>query len=403
MANFAQASTDKQSMSIFQKGHPFIIAEIGTAHGGSFEEAQKLIEAAVAAGADCVKFQIVYADEILHPDTGFVALPGGNIRLYDRFKQLEVTKNFFFRCKDYCKSCGVGFCASPFGLQSLDELLALEPFAIKIASPELNHLPLIARAAAKAGDIPIILSSGVSKLKDIEKALETIEENRPDGGLANVALLHCVTSYPAPETDYNLNVLEPMSKIFGVDMGISDHSLDPVLVPVLATACGAAVIEKHICLSKEGAGLDDPVALSPEDFKKMVETVRQAENSTKEETITALNRFYGEEKVLAVLGSGVKKLAPSEKANYTRTNRSIHFMRDMSTGERISMNDIAILRTEKVLTPGLEPSFWSDINGAVLTKDAKSGEGVTLAHLIIKEEPQKRGFLNKCLNVLHLD
>ena len=97
MANFALLKTDKQSMNIFQKGHPFIIAEVGTAHGGSFEEAQKLIEASVAAGADCVKFQIVYADEILHPDTGFVALPGGNIRLYDRFKQLEVTKNFFFR------------------------------------------------------------------------------------------------------------------------------------------------------------------------------------------------------------------------------------------------------------------------------------------------------------------
>lgn len=388
-------------MNIFQKGHPFVIAEIGTAHGGSFEEAQKLIEASAAAGADCVKFQIVYADEILHPDTGFVVLPGGNIRLYDRFKQLEVTKNFFFKCKDYCKSCGVGFCASPFGLQSLDELIAMEPFAIKIASPELNHLPLIARAASKAGDIPIILSSGVSKLKDIEKALETIEENKADASLANVALLHCVTSYPAPESDYNLNLLEPMSRIFGVDMGISDHSLDPVLVPVLATACGASVIEKHICLSKEGSGLDDPVALPPEDFKKMVETVRQAENSTKEDVISALNRFYGEEKVLAVLGNGIKKLAPSEKANYTRTNRSIHFMRDMNAGEKITPNDIAILRTEKVLTPGLEPSFWSDVNGAILTKDAKSGEGVTFAHLISKEAKPKQGFLNKCLSIAH--
>lgn len=397
MANFARNKTDKKYMNVFQKGHPFIIAEIGTAHGGSFEEAQKLIEAAAAAGADCVKFQIVYADEILHPDTGFVALPGGNIRLYDRFKELEVAKNFFFRCKDYCKTCGVGFCASPFGLQSLDELIALEPFAIKIASPELNHEPLLARAAARSENIPLILSSGVSMLKDIERALQIIEENRPDGKLNDIALLHCVTSYPAPETDYNLNVLEPLSKIFGVDIGVSDHSLDPILVPVLATACGAAVIEKHICLSKEGSGLDDPVALPPEDFAKMVDTVRQAECSTKEENITALSRFYGREKVQAVLGTGIKKLAPSEKANYTRTNRSIHFMRSMKSGEKININDVAILRTEKVLTPGLSPSFLPEILNAVLVKDAESGEGVTLSHFIARAETEKHGLLNKCI------
>ncbi|NLK46275.1 MAG: spore coat protein [Treponema sp.] len=385
-------------MNIFQKGHPFIIAEIGTAHGGSFEEAQKLIEAAAAAGADCVKFQIVYADEILHPDTGFVSLPGGNIRLYDRFKELEVTKNFFFRCKDYCKICGIGFCASPFGLQSLDELIALEPFAIKIASPELNHLPLLARTAAKAKDIPIILSSGVSKLKDIEKALDTIKKNRSNKNMDNIALLHCVTSYPAPETDYNLNVLEPLSKIFGIDIGVSDHSLDPILVPVLATACGASVIEKHICLSKDGNGLDDPVALIPEDFKKMVETVRQAESSTKEENITALNRFYGVEKVKAVLGTGVKKLARSEEKNYERTNRSIHFMHNMKSGDKIGFNDIAILRTEKVLTTGLHPSFMPEIMNAVLVKDAASGEGVTLSHFIMKQPVLKHGLLNKCLD-----
>ena len=124
-----------------------IIAEIGTSHGGNIEKARKLIDCAAENGADFVKFQWVYADEILHPETGFVNLPGGKIPLYDRFRELEVSPDFFKECMDYAHSKGLRFMCSPFGLRSLEELVSIHPDAVKIASPELNHIPLLKKLA----------------------------------------------------------------------------------------------------------------------------------------------------------------------------------------------------------------------------------------------------------------
>lgn len=356
-----------------------IVAEIGTSHSGNFEKAKNLIDTSVESGADFVKFQWVYADEILHPDTGFVNLPGGKTRLYDRFKSLEMPKFFYKDCLDYVHSKNAKFMCSPFGLKSLEELLEISPDAVKIASPELNHIPLLKSLAEfrKSNKIPVVVSTGVSKLKDIERALEIL-------GTENVTLLHCITFYPAPEEEYNLRLIPNLSNIFGVDAGVSDHSLDPVLVPSLACAVGGKMIEKHITLSKKTDGLDDPVALEGEQFALMSHCVHQCE---------AIFRQYGEkaesyitsqlktdggfgERVEKCLGNGIKKLAPAEVQNYGRTNRSLHFMSDMKAGEKITENDIGVLRTEKILTPGVHPDFLDDVIGAKLTKNVKSGEGV---------------------------
>ena len=215
-----------------------IIAEIGTSHEGDENKAFALIDAAVEAGADAVKFQWVYADEILHPDTGFVKLPAGNIPLYDRFKQLECSVSFYKKMLDYAHSKGVQFVCSPFGVRSLRELLEIKPDAVKIASPELNHFPMLKELASfrleqkKSGKlmIPVIVSSGVSKLSDIEKAVEIL-------GTEKVSLLHCITSYPAPESEYNVKLIQNLHNIFGVETGVSDHSLDPILVPSLTAMC----------------------------------------------------------------------------------------------------------------------------------------------------------------------
>ena len=203
-----------------------IIAEIGTSHEGSIEKAKQLVDAACNSGADVVKFQWVYANEILHPNTGFVNLPTGKIPLYDRFKQLECPVDFYKQLLDYVHSKGKKFCCSPFGIKSLQELVQINPDYIKIASPELNHYPLLQELAdiRKTNNIPVILSSGVSTLADIEKAIQIL-------GTENVSLLHCVTSYPAPEEEYNLHLIENLSNIFGIPCGVSDHSLDPILVP----------------------------------------------------------------------------------------------------------------------------------------------------------------------------
>jgi sialic acid synthase SpsE len=269
---------------------------------------------------------------------------------------LELPPDFFAEVSAYTRSEGCGFICSPFGLQSLDELFALEPDAIKIASPELNHYPLLERLAqtnrerTKDGKsaIPVILSSGVSSLADIAKALDI---------LTPMCLLHCVTAYPAPESEYNVRLVKTLRDIFGVPTGISDHSLDPVIIPVLTVACGGVMLEKHITLSRNTDGLDDPVALDPAQFARMTDAVRKAEQA---------------------LGDGVKKLAPAEKENYGRTNRSLHYMRAMSAGETIAANDVAVLRTEKILEPGISPEFLPIVIGSVLTHTVKNGDGVQL-------------------------
>lgn len=359
-----------------------IIAEIGTSHEGSLTKARALVDAAADSGADTIKFQWVYADEILHPKTGFVKLPTGNIPLYERFKQLECPVSFYKEMIDYVHSKGCKFCCSPFGLRSLRELLELSPDYVKVASPELNHFPMLKalaeyRARVGAEKVPVILSSGVSKLEDIKNAIDIV-------GNDNVSLLHCITSYPAPENEYNLNVIKTLSEQFEIECGVSDHSLDPVLVPCLSVAVGGTVIEKHITLSRETMGLDDPVALEPEQFALMVHTVHQTEATFRHygaelgmtRTIEQLSEQFGCDRVEAVLGDGIKRLAPAEETNYGRTNRSIHFMHDMKKGEIIGEEDVAVLRTEKILTPGLTPDWLDKVIGSVLARDVEDGAGV---------------------------
>ena len=225
--------------------------------------------------------------------------------------------------------------------------------------------------------VPVILSSGVSRLSDIDKAVRIV-------GREGVSLLHCITSYPAPEDEYNIRLVKSLKDVFGIETGLSDHSLDPVLVPVLSTACGGTIIEKHFTLSRQTSGLDDPVALEPEQFALMVHTVHQTEATFRhygealgmERTLSQLSEQYGQERLEAVLGDGVKRLAPAEEANYGRTNRSLHFMRDMKAGEVIGEGDVAVLRTEKVLSPGLTPDWLDKAVGAKLARDVTSGAGV---------------------------
>ena len=170
--------------------------------------------------------------------------------------------------------------------------------------------------------------------------------------------------------------MESLGRVFGLPVGISDHSLDPCLLPVLGTAMGAAVIEKHFCLSRTDPGLDDPIALPPGLFAEMVRAVRKAEKTAPEENLDAMRREYGPELVEKVLGDGVKRLAPSEKNNYERTNRSIHALTDINEGETIKKEMFASLRTEKVLRPGLPPSWEEKIQGRKAKAFIPAGEGI---------------------------
>jgi sialic acid synthase SpsE len=157
--------------------------------------------------------------------------------------------------------------------------------------------------------------------------------------------------------------------------------MDPALVPVLAAAMGGAVIEKHFCLSRNDPGLDDPIALPPPGFAAMVKAVRRASEMGVEAVLEELSRERGRELVEAVLGDGVKRLAPSEKANYERTNRSIHALMDIKQGETITKEKIASLRTEKILRPGLPPSWEDAVIGRKAACFIPCGEGIRFEDL----------------------
>ena len=360
----------KLGSEIFSVENPLTIAEIGTSHNGSIQKARNLIDAAAEAGARAVKFQIVYADEILHPNTGYVDLPTGKIPLYERFKSLELPISFYKELAEYSRSKKLLFSASPFGLRSAEELAALKPDFIKIASPELNYVQLLKYCANF--NSPMILSSGVSILKDIEKAVSFLRSENKDLPLA---LLHCITSYPAPEKEYNISVIKNLSRIFGIACGVSDHSLDPILVPALTLAAGGFIIEKHICLSRKEEGLDDPVALEPDMFKKTYDEIIDG--------LTKLN--YSLELINEVIGSGEKKLSPAESKNYGRTNRSIHYLHDLKKGDVLTDKDIAVLRTEKILSPGEAPEMFDRFIGAVLQRAVKFGEGLLIQDFLTRK------------------
>jgi sialic acid synthase SpsE len=352
---------------------PLIIAEIGTGHGGDIGRARELIDAAAKSGAGCVKFQHVYADEIIHPLTGMVPLPGGMTPLYQAFRALERPIEFMAELKSCAEAHSLAFLCTPFGSRSLSELVSLDVAALKVASPELNHLQLLDGIAATG--LPVFLSTGVSRLSDIEEAVEHLDGNR-------TALFHCVTSYPAPEEEYNLRLLPSLQSLFGLPVGVSDHSIDPLLVPLAALAQGASSLEKHFTLDRRDGGLDDPVALAPAEFLRMTQALSGAAGSDPRKILADLEEEYGAERLAGVLGNGKKQLAPSEAGNYGKTNRSIHALKEIPAGAPIEVSQLAVLRTEKVLRPGLHPRYLNLLDGRRAAVRIPAGEGIRWSDIL---------------------
>jgi N-acetylneuraminate synthase len=357
-----------------------IVAELGTSHGGDLNRAAESIAAAAESGADCVKFQYVIADEIVHPATGMVDLPGGPVPLHDRFRSLEREPAFYLELRALCDRHDVDFLCTPFGLRSLRGLLTLEVGRLKIASPEVNHTDLL--NAVRESGLEVILSTGVSRLSDVEYALDMLSPSP-------VTILHCVTAYPAPESDYNLRLIPALTRVFGVPTGLSDHSLEPELVPGLAVSLGAPIVEKHFTLDRSGGGLDDPIAMDPVMFTQMSATIRRIDAilslDPEHGGTRVIGEFaaeYGEDRVKSVLGDGVKRLAESERGNYATTRRSIHAVRDLAAGDTIGAGDIAALRSEKNLSPGLEPRFADEVVGCRLAEPVRAGDGLVWRHLV---------------------
>lgn len=360
-------------------GDTYIVAEIGTGHAGDLGRAEELVGAAKESGADCAKFQYVIAEEIVHPKMGAIPLPGGDIPLYERFLELQLDIEFYEELVSLCQTHSIDFLCTPFGLQSARGLREIGVDRIKIASPEINHDQLLHEVAAY--DLPLIVSTGVTRLSDIEHALDIV-------GTDQTTLLHCVTAYPAPEQEFNLRLIANLAALFGVSVGISDHSQDPVLVPALSVALGATIVEKHFTLSRAGSGLDDAIAMDPSMFATMCAAVQRVDTvltlDPKRGPAKVLSEFrsqYGASRIDEILGDGVKRLAPCERESYATTRRSIHAVDNLAVGQVILDSDVAVLRSEKNLTPGLDPVFLSLVVGSELTQPVSAGEGVCWSHL----------------------
>lgn len=326
-------------------GEPcLMVAEISCNHLQKKESALKLIEAAKESNADAVKFQTYTPDTItLNVDNKYFRINGtlwDGRTLYDLYKEAYTPWDWFPELKDKADEEGLIFFSSPFDESAVDFLEKLDVPAYKIASFEINHIPLLEYVAKKKK--PVIFSTGVADISDIELAVETIKKQNND----QIIILKCTSAYPAPLDEMNLITIRDIQKRFGVISGLSDHSLS-IVAPIVAVSLGAKIIEKHFILDRKLGGPDAEFSLEPEEFKAMVKTVRESEE--------ALGNVNYE------LGEKTKK--------HIFAMRSIFISKDIKKGEKYTRENIRVIRPGY----GLHPKFFEEILGKVSKKDAKKG------------------------------
>jgi len=312
----------------------FIIAEAGSNHNGSLEQAKKLIDVAVEAGADAVKFQIFKAEEL-----------SADKEIQRMLKKFELRRDWIAELSEHAKRKNIMFLATPFDMEAVDLLDEINVPAFKIASGDLTDLPLIKYIAEKGK--PIILSVGLGSLEEIREALDVIYST----GNRNVALLHCVVSYPTKPEDANLNVIKTLKREFRVPVGFSDHTME-ISVPIGAVALGADIIEKHFTLDRKLEGPDHPYALEPEELKIMVKGIRDVEKA---------------------LGSGIKNIVGSEKQGLVEGRRSIFAKVNIPKGTTITRDMLSILRP----AIGIEPKYIDEIIGKKAKRNINAHESIT--------------------------
>ncbi|MEA2654502.1 MAG: hypothetical protein QOI37_1729 [Chloroflexota bacterium] len=298
----------------------YIIAEAGSNHDRDLDQARRLIDVAVEAGADAVKFQTFRADAIVAETTTRARyldaiLPPGQT-MSDLFRGLELPREWHAELKQHAEAQGIDFLSTPFDHEAVDLLDELGVKAFKVATYELWHLPLIRDVASRGK--PIICSTGMADMGDVQDAVDTVAAT----GNEQLILLHCVVNYPPPFSDLNLRAIETMRTAFRVPVGYSDHS-PGLLAPIVATTLGAAVLEKHFTTDRSRPGPDHRFALEPDELLAMVQAVRDTE---------------------AALGDGVKRMAAAEADLYVTARRSLFAARSIEAGTVMLEADVAILR-----------------------------------------------------------
>ncbi len=328
----------------------FIIAEAGVNHNGDIELAKKLVDAAVEAGADSVKFQTFIPENVISEFAEKaeyqVASTGGDESQLDMVRKLQLTFDQFRDLQAYCSEKGIMFLSTPFDLESLDFLDSIGMPIFKIPSGEITNLPLLLRAAELKK--PIILSTGMSTLDEVSEARRILLDN----GCPEVTLLHCNTEYPTPFEDANIMAMLNLRDEFGGKVGYSDHTLG-IEAPVAAVALGAEVVEKHMTLDKTMPGPDHSCSLEPQEMKAMVCAIRNIEKA---------------------LGTGRKEPSESEKKNMAIARKSIIAKCDIKKGEVLSEENLTVKRPGD----GVSPMKWFDIIGTTAVRDFRRDEKIEL-------------------------
>ncbi len=330
----------------------FIIAEAGSNHNGDLEKAKELIDKAVEAGADAVKFQTFRAQDMYVEDSGEVEYLEDEREIYDIIEDMEMPYEWIPELHDYCQEKGIFFMSTPFDERSADELEEYVA-AYKVASYTSSHIPFLKHLAEK--DKPIIMSTGAHEIEEVKDSVEALEK----AGVEDFALLQCVAAYPTPLDSINVKVVQTLREKFSVQTGLSDHTLDPVTAPAAAVALGANIVEKHFTLDKSMEGPDHEFALEPDQLERMVTAIRNTEKA---------------------LGNGEKEVLEVEQELHDMGKRRIHATSDIEKGELISDENIDILRSGKQEN-GLSPKHYSEVLGREVIETIKKSEGITWENL----------------------
>ncbi|MCM1082988.1 MAG: N-acetylneuraminate synthase [Clostridium sp.] len=326
----------------------YIIAEAGVNHNGSVELAKQLCLAAKEAGADAVKFQTWITEKIITKAVKQADYQSQNTgsekSQFDMLKELELSYDDFREIKRYCDEIGICFASTADEPDSLDFLIELGIPFIKIGSGDIGNLPYLRYIGSKK--MPVILSTGMSTLADVEDSLMALRQ----GGAGDISLLHCTTSYPCPYDKVNLNAIDTLRSAFGVNVGYSDHTMG-IEVPIAAVARNATIIEKHFTLDRSMEGPDHLASTEPKDFKRMIAAIRNIEQA---------------------LGSGSKQPTKEEIEISQVVLKRIVARRFIPEGKKIDEEDLIVKRNDK----GISVKYWDLIIGTTARKNYGIDEAI---------------------------
>lgn len=334
--------------------HVLIIAEAGVNHNGSLDLAKQLIDKAVEAGVDIIKFQTFKSEKLVSKAARQAEYQQRNIGKEDEgqlamLKKLELSQSDHEELISYCNERGIRFFSTAFDMDSIDYLHSLDMGLWKIPSGEITNYPYLRKIAQYQE--PVILSTGMCELSDIEAAMNVLH----DFGVSKeqITILHCNTEYPTPFADVNLKAMLEIGEKFGVQIGYSDHTKG-IEVPIAAVALGATVIEKHFTLDKNMEGPDHKASLEPDELKAMVSAIRNIEQA---------------------LGSGHKTISESERRNIEIARKSIVAARPIEAGELLTEENLTVKRPGN----GISPMRWNEVVGTRAVKSFNEEDPIQLA------------------------